>query len=157
MQFGDAELESLTSLLNDLLNSVLEPVGIALFTRESAELAAENAIIGVVDVTIQDVTGPVTIFPLAHQVGDCAEGVQVFALEQFNGFPLGNAFPGSDLIVKVPQRAALDKALHAIEIPEDLPIDKAVQQINLLGLTKEERWSFDRTSPKVSGEEVKVF
>ena len=143
MQFGDAQLDGLASFLDNLLDSILKAVRVALFAGKGAELATQDTIIGVVDVAIEDIAGPVTVLSVADQIGNGTKRVQVLALEKPQGFFFGNAFAGSDLIVKVPQRAALDKPLHALAIAEDLPIDKAVPQNNLLSLTKEERRSVE--------------
>ena len=59
VQFGDAQLQRLARLVDNFLNGELEAVGVAFLLREGAELAGENAVIGIVDVAVDDVAGAV--------------------------------------------------------------------------------------------------
>jgi len=61
---------------------VLESVRIPLARRKSAELAGENANIGVIDVPIMDISGVVTGLSFAHGAGHDAEGIQVVGAVQ---------------------------------------------------------------------------
>ena len=56
---------------------MLESVRVALFRRKSAELAGENADVGIVDVTIVNVSGEVAVFALAHCARHDAESVEI--------------------------------------------------------------------------------
>ncbi len=91
---------------------MLEAVGVALFAGERAELAAQDAVVGVIDVAIDDVAGAVAGFALAGQVRDGADGVQVLRFKQPERVGLGNAFARGDLVVKVAQSAALGEKIH---------------------------------------------
>src|SRR5436190_11705214 len=142
MQFRDAHLDGFSGFLDNFLNGILKSIGVALLSSKSAKLTTQDTIIGVVDVTIENVAGPVTHFALACQIGNSTQCIQVFRFEEAQGFVFGNPFTGGDLVVKVSQLTALDEKLHALAIPEDLPVDKAVRQNTLFGLTKEERRSF---------------
>src|SRR5213080_3993085 len=57
VQFGNPQVQRLTRFLDDLLDCKLKPIRIPLFSRERTELAAQDAIIGVIDVTVNDVAG----------------------------------------------------------------------------------------------------
>ena len=118
VQLGDAQLQRLARLLDDLLDGQLEAVGVALLAGEGAELAAQDAVVRVVDVAVDDVAGAVAHLALAGEVGDGAEGVQVLALEQAQRVGLGNALAGGDLVVEVAQFAALDEKLHKLRLAE---------------------------------------
>ena len=96
----------------------MEAIRISLFPGERAELAAQNAIVRVVNVTIDDVAGPIADFSLPDHVGDCADGVYVLALEEPESFRFGDALTGDNLVVDVPQFAALDEKLHTIGLPK---------------------------------------
>ena len=59
VQFRDAERQRLARLLDNFLDGMLEAVGVALFAGEGAELAAQDAVIGVIDVAVDDVAGAI--------------------------------------------------------------------------------------------------
>ena len=65
VQLRDAQPQRLARLADDLLDGELEPVRIPLLARERAELAAQDAVVGVVDVPVEDVAGTVAGFALA--------------------------------------------------------------------------------------------
>jgi hypothetical protein len=111
--------------LNNFLDREHESVGIPLFSSERAELAAQDAIIGIIDVPVDDVTGPVAVFALANEIGDGAERVQVTSLEQAQGVGLVEALAGGDFVVKVAELAVLDQELHRIGLPEGLGLGKS--------------------------------
>jgi hypothetical protein len=118
VQFGDPEVQRLTGLLDYLLNPKLKSVSIPLFPSKGAELTTENAVVRIVDITVQNITGLVACLTLSDKVGDGSDGVQVLAFEQPQGIGLRNSFVCGDLFIKVPQFAALNEKLHQIEIPE---------------------------------------
>src|SRR5690242_13417094 len=68
MQLGDAQAQRITGFGGDFFHGELKTVGIAFFSGESAELAAQDAIIRVVDVTIDDIARAVTNLALAREV-----------------------------------------------------------------------------------------
>ena len=82
VQLSEAEAQGLTPFLHDLLDGMLEAVGIAFLAGEGAELTGEDAVVGVVDIAIEDVAGALADFALADEVGDGADGVQVAAFEE---------------------------------------------------------------------------
>src|SRR5581483_141871 len=90
----------------------LEAVRVALLSGEGAELAAQDAGVGVIDVAIDDVAGAVAGLALAREVGDGADGIEVPALEEAQGVGFGDAFAGGDLFMEVPEFAALRKKVH---------------------------------------------
>src|ERR1039458_4978491 len=118
VQFGDAQAERLTGFLDDLLDRELEAVGVTLLAGEGAELAAQDPGVRVVDVAVDDVAGAIAHLALPGEVGDRAEGVQVFALEKAECVGLGNPLAGGDPVIKLPQLALLDKKLHRLRLAE---------------------------------------
>src|ERR1700746_132624 len=118
MQLCNSEMESFLCLLNDFLDGKLKTVCIPLFPCKRTELAAQNAVIGIINVTIEDVTGAVADFALPGQIGKCPKHVQLFALKQTKRLLIRNALSRSDLFVKITQWAALDEKLHGIRLPE---------------------------------------
>jgi len=122
VQLGDAQVQRLARFLNDFLDAELEAVGVALFAREGAELAAQDAVVRVVDVAVDDVAGAVADAALPRDVRDRADGVQVFALEQAQRVGLGDPFTRGDFVVEVSQFGALDKKVHLIRLPEAGPL-----------------------------------
>src|SRR5438874_1027441 len=90
VQLGDADTESFAGHLNDFFDRVLEAIGVPFFARKSAEFAAQDAVVRVVDVAIEDVSGALAIDAFARKIGDGADGVKVFALEEPEGVLFGN-------------------------------------------------------------------
>src|SRR5579863_753900 len=103
VEFGDAEFKGVAGFFDDFFDGKLEAVGIALFAGESAELATENAVVGVVDVAIDDVAGAITVFAAALDIRDCAEGVEIGGLEELLGVSVGDSLAGVDFGINVPQ------------------------------------------------------
>src|ERR1035438_8636624 len=118
VQLGDAQAKGLAGLLDDFLHGELEAVGVALLAGEGAELAAQDAVVRVVDVTVDDVAGAVAHFALPGEVGNRANGVQVFALEKAKRVGFGNPLAGGDLVIEVAEFAALDEKLHRLRLAE---------------------------------------
>src|ERR1051326_8840486 len=77
MDFGDPKRERFPHSANDFINRRLEGVRIALFCGKSAKLARKNADVGVIDVTVMNVSGVVTVFSLAQNVSDHSRRVEV--------------------------------------------------------------------------------
>jgi hypothetical protein len=114
VQFRYAQMEGFAGFLNNLLNGKLKTIGIPLLSRERTKLATQNAIVGIIDVTINDIAGPVADFSLPGEIGDRSDGVQILALEQPQRIGFGNSLSGGNLLIKVPQFAALDKEPHEV-------------------------------------------
>lgn len=94
MEFGDAEFEGLSGLFDHGFGGELEAVGVAFFAGEGAELAGEDAVVGVVEVAIDEVGGEVTDLALAGEVGEGAEGVEVGMGEELEGVGVGETLAG---------------------------------------------------------------
>src|SRR2546423_15402528 len=99
VQFGDPEAQRLARLFDDLVQGQLETVRIALFSSKGAKLAAQDAVIGIIDVAIEDITGAVAYLGLSRKVGNRADRVKIFAFEQAQCVALGNALPRGDFVV----------------------------------------------------------
>src|SRR5438876_10827164 len=112
MQFGDADVECLAGHFDDFLDTVLEAVGVAFFAGKGAKLAAQDAVVGIVDVAIDNVAGIVAVLPLPNEIGDRADGIEVFAFKQAQAVGFGNTFTGDNFLVDVAQFAAFEKKAH---------------------------------------------
>ena len=73
----DSKAERFSHHADNFVNRVFKGVCIALLRGESAELAGEDANIGIIDVTIVNVGGVVAVLSLAHDVGDHAKRVKI--------------------------------------------------------------------------------
>ena len=91
VQFGHAHGQGLARFLRDFLDGELHAVGVALFAGEGAELAAQDAVVGVVDVAVDDVAGAGAVFAPANQIGERAEGVEVLAFKKTQGLLVGES------------------------------------------------------------------
>src|SRR5437763_2960092 len=99
VQLGNSDGQRLARFLHDLFYRELKTICIALFSRKRAELAAQDAIIGIINVAIDDVTGAIAHFALPDKVCDGADRIQVFALEEPQRVSLTNALPLVDSLV----------------------------------------------------------
>src|ERR1039457_5601154 len=118
VQLGDSQAERLTGFLDDLLDRELEAIGVTLLAGKRTELAAQDTIVRVVDVAVDDVAGAIAHLSLPGEVGNRANGVQVFALEKAKRVGFGNPLAGGDLVIKVAEFALLDKKLHRLRLAE---------------------------------------
>jgi hypothetical protein len=98
--------------LDDLLNGELKTIGIALLPGEGAELAAEDAIIGVIQVAIDQVGGMGADAAVAEFIGQGTEGVEVAGSEEAQGFFGGEAFSVEEALTEGMERGALPAAIH---------------------------------------------
>jgi hypothetical protein len=78
-------------------------MGIAFFGSECAKLTRENADIGIVDVTVNDVSGVVTIFSLPHRACHDPKRVEIIGTVQFQSLHFGNALPSLDFLSDRPK------------------------------------------------------
>ena len=112
MQFRDADLQRLARLRDDFLDGQLKAVRVAFLARERTELAGEDAVVRVVDVTVDDVAGAVANLPLPHEIRDGTKRVQILGLKQPQRVGLGNALGGDYFVINVAQFAALNEKIH---------------------------------------------
>jgi hypothetical protein len=118
MQLRNAQVEGFASFLRDFVNRELETVGIAFLARERAELATQDAVVGVVDVAIDNVAGTIPNLSVSGEISDCSHRVQVLALKEAERLILGNSLARCDLIIEIAQIAPLDEELHEIRLAE---------------------------------------
>ncbi len=95
-----------------MLGRELKAIRVALLLRERAELAGEDAVIGVVDVAVDDVAGALTDFALARKISDGAHRIQVLAFEKAERVRFGNALARHNFVVDVAQRTVLEAESH---------------------------------------------
>src|SRR5687768_7283138 len=117
MKLRDSKVQRLTRPGHHLLHRELKAVGVPFLAGERAKLAAQNAIVGIIDIAVDDVARAVAHFSLPHEICNRAHRIQVFALEQPQGIGLANALPRDDLVVDVAQLAALQKKTHCTRNP----------------------------------------
>ena len=104
MHFGDSERKSFLNNANDFLNRIFESVGIAFPGREGAELARKDADVGVVDVTVVNVTRVVPIFSFAHDIRHYSQRVEIARLIQRERIGVTDALLGFDFFCNGPKR-----------------------------------------------------
>ena len=114
VQFRDAQFRGLLRFFHDFFDAVLNAVRVALFAGKGAELAAQDAVIGVIDVAIDDVAGAVARLARPDQVGDGAQRVKVLALQEAQGVLVGYALACVDFFVKVAQLVILPEKFHCL-------------------------------------------
>src|ERR1051325_5979646 len=114
VQFRDAEPQRLARLLDHLLDAQLKAVLVALLAREGAELAAQDAVVGVVEVAVDDVAGAVADLAFPGEIGERAKGIEVFRLEQAQCVGLGEPFTCGHLVVEVAQRTLFQQEIHCL-------------------------------------------
>jgi hypothetical protein len=124
VEFGDADGQRFARFLDHLGNRELEAIGVAFFAGEGAELAAEDAVVRVVDVAIEDVGGVVSAFAGADEIGDRTDGVEVFAVEKAEGVVFGNALAFDDFVVEIAEFAVAEGKVHAVASRKEWRIDR---------------------------------
>src|SRR5262245_26807809 len=92
VQFGDPKVKRFAGFLNNFINRKLETIRVALFTGKGAELAAENAIIRIIDIAINDIASPVADPALASEISDGTKCIQIFGFEKPQSIDIRNPF-----------------------------------------------------------------
>ena len=88
----------MTSRLDDLGDGEFERVRVAFPGTKGAELAGKNADVGVIDVTIQNISGAIPVFSLPNDVGDQTECINVCGAIEPRRFVLVDSFSCHDLV-----------------------------------------------------------
>src|SRR5436305_11482813 len=104
VQFGDPEAHRFARFLDDFFDAELEAVCIAFLARERTKLAAQDAIIRVIDIAIDDVAGAIGTGAepeLPGEISDSPKSVQVFAFKEAESGSCGNALARADLVIKI--------------------------------------------------------
>ena len=101
VQFGDAEIQRFARFLHDFFDAELKAIRVALLARERAKLAAQDAVVRIVDVAIDDVTGAIAVFALSGEIGDGAERIQIFGFKQTQSVGFINAFACGHFLVDI--------------------------------------------------------
>ena len=112
VQFRATQLQRFAGLRHDLVHRQFEAVRIAFLPGKRAELAGEDAVVGIVDVAVDDVARAVAGLALAGQVGDGTDRVLVFGFKQAQGIGFRNAHACGHLVLDVAQLAALHEKIH---------------------------------------------
>src|SRR5262245_19622367 len=82
VDFGSAGIARLAGGLDDLLDRHLVRPVFATLAVERAELAAQGADVGVIDVAVAIEVDPVAVVPLADEVGQSSDRMNIEALVQ---------------------------------------------------------------------------
>src|ERR1043166_9659751 len=117
VQFGDPNVQGLSRHLNDFLYRVLKPISIPFFSCEGAKLAAQYAVVGIVDIPVQDVAGPIAVLTRPHKVGDGSESIYVLRFEQPERVLFRNAGSCGNFFVDVAQATVFNRKPHPILNP----------------------------------------
>jgi len=75
--FGYSKRERFRDCIDDLITCIFKGMGVPFLGGESAELAGEDTDVRIVDVTVVDVAGIVSILSLARGIGDDPERVEI--------------------------------------------------------------------------------
>lgn len=98
VEFGDAFGQAGTGRVDHFGDGIFESVGVAFASGEGAELAGEDADVGVVEVAVEDEGGAVAVFAFADEVGEAAEVVEVGVVEEGEGVIGGDALVLGDVV-----------------------------------------------------------
>ncbi len=104
VHFGRALVVGLLRLARHLVDVVGElALLLVRAARKGAELAAQDADVGVVEIEIEDVGRDVAVLALAHVIGEIAERVEVLDRVEAQAFLVGQALRGEDFLRDVGQ------------------------------------------------------
>src|SRR5215831_10207641 len=78
MQFSDPKLHCLPRFLNNFLDRVLKSIRVPLLSCKRTKLAAQDAIVRVIDVAVDDVACVIAHFFAAREVRDRPNRVKIF-------------------------------------------------------------------------------
>src|SRR5207247_5757684 len=82
VQLSNTERQSLPGDLDHFLRTILKAIRVPFLAGKGAELAAQDAVVGIVQVTIENVAGAVADLSRPHKIGDGSDGIQVLALKK---------------------------------------------------------------------------
>ena len=123
MNFGNPEVKRLTCCLDNLGNGQFEGVRVAFPGTKGAELARKNANVRIVDVTVQDIGGPIPVFPLPNDVGDQTKCINVRRAIKPRRFVLVDSFARQDLVTNRAQflrnEADARETFHRLNLTQD--------------------------------------
>src|SRR5262245_36157997 len=114
VDLSDTQFHRRLHLGNDFLRGMLEAIGIPHFSSKRAEFAAEYAVVGIVNVTVDDIAGALPDLLLSREICNRPNRVQVLALEQTQRLRFGDPFAGGDFLVDLAMLTALHEKLHAL-------------------------------------------
>jgi hypothetical protein len=87
-----------------ILDGKFKRVRIALPGGESAELARKNTDVGIVDVSVVNVTGVIPVLSFAHHIRHHPEGVQITRLIQSQRLGIADALLRFNFLCNGPKR-----------------------------------------------------
>jgi hypothetical protein len=103
MDLGDSLIQSVSGRAFNLWNRHLEGVRVASACTKRAKLAGEHANIGIIDVAVQDIGCPITVFTFTDDVGYLAERIEIVRPKKREGLLLVDPFSIKDFLVGVPK------------------------------------------------------
>lgn len=114
VQFCDPEGERFACFVDDFFYGVLKSIGVALLSRKGAELAAQYAVVGVVEIAVNDVAGAVACFAIPRHVRQCPHCVEVLFVEKAHCLGVGNPLAGCHFVIDAGQVPGPGNRTHAI-------------------------------------------
>ena len=93
-----AVFESRPHFFHDLIHGELEGVRLPLPGAKRAELARQNAVIGIIDVLIVDIRGDISILPFADHIRDGPQAVQILRGIEHRRLRVPHPAPLHDLV-----------------------------------------------------------
>jgi hypothetical protein len=112
VKFRNSKVQRPLRLLHDFLHRELKSVRVSLLPGKGAELAAQDAVVRVVDIAIDDEAGAIARLSLPGKVRDGAQRVEVLALEEPQRLGIGYPLSVGDFPMDVAQFAVLNKKVH---------------------------------------------
>src|SRR6266487_6121152 len=112
MHFGNTQAERRADSAGNVVNGSFKSVGVSLLGRKCAELAGENAKIGVVDVTIQNVGDIIAVLLFADRICDYSERVEIVCSIKLQSVGLRDAFPRLNLFGNWPEVLWNEPVIH---------------------------------------------
>ena len=98
VHFGDAAGQRFSHCGDDFIDRAFKSMRVALLRGEGAELAGEDADVGIVDVTIEDVGRGIAILPLTHGAGHDPESIEIMSIVELKRILIGDPLIQIDLL-----------------------------------------------------------
>ena len=138
MHLGDADFQAPLHAADDLVDGQFERVALRFAGAKGAELAPQDAVIRIIDVEIVDVGADVPVLPLANDIRDHAERVEVAALIEMQAVRIRDPLPYQHLAIdglKVRRNEFLGnqgracERFHKVPVPSNaFPIQRGLQR-----------------------------
>ncbi len=88
VHFGYSKRECFSDCPDNFVTRIFKGMGVAFLGGEGAELAREYTDVGIIDVTVVDIAGVVSIFSLPHDIGDHPKRIKIIRSIQIQSIGL---------------------------------------------------------------------